>query len=43
MSINVEILGGSLMVQHDIEEIGEPAHLRLVSNSDAFTPTVAQR
>jgi len=39
MSINVEILGGSLMVQHYIEEIGEPSHLRLVSNSDVFTPT----
>jgi hypothetical protein len=39
MSINVEILGGSLMVQHDVEEIGEPDHLRLVSNSDLFTPT----
>lgn len=39
MSIEVEILGGSLMVQHYIEEIGEPNHLRLVSNSDLFTPT----
>lgn len=39
MSINVEILGGSLMVQHYIEEIGQPDHLRLVSNSDVFTPT----
>ncbi len=39
MSINVEILGGSLMVQHYIEEIGEPDHLRLVSHSDIFTPT----
>src|SRR5437899_3962443 len=39
MSINVEILGGSLMVQHYIEEIGEPHHLRLVSDSDVFTPT----
>lgn len=38
MSINVEILGGSLIVQHYIEEIGEPDHLRLVSNSDVFTP-----
>jgi len=27
MSINVEILGGSLMVQHYIEEIGQPDHL----------------
>jgi hypothetical protein len=39
MSINVEILGGSLMMQHYIEEIGKPDHLRLVSNSDVFTPT----
>lgn len=39
MSINVEILGGSLMVQHYIEEIAHPDHLRLVSNSDVFTPT----
>jgi hypothetical protein len=39
MSINVEILGGSLMVQHYVEEIGKPDHLRLVSTSDVFTPT----
>ena len=39
MSINVEILGGSLMVQHYVEELGEPDHLRLVSHSDLFTPT----
>ena len=39
MSINVEVLGGSPMVQHYIEEIAEPHHLRLVSNSDVFTPT----
>jgi hypothetical protein len=39
MSINVEVIGGSLMVQHFIEEIGQPDHLRLVSNSDVFTPT----
>ncbi len=39
MSVNVEIIGGSLMVQHYIEEFGEPDHLRLVSNSDVFTPT----
>jgi hypothetical protein len=38
MSINVEILGGSVMVQHYVEEIGQPDHLRLVSNSDVFTP-----
>ena len=27
------------MVQHYGEEIGQPDHLRLVSNSDVFTPT----
>jgi hypothetical protein len=39
MSINVEVLGGSPMVQHYIEEISEPHYLRLVSTSDVFTPT----
>ncbi len=39
MSINVEVLGGSPMVQHYVEEISERGHLRLVSNSDVFTPT----
>jgi hypothetical protein len=39
MSINVEVLGGSPMVQHYIEEIAEPHHLRLYSSSDIFTPT----
>jgi hypothetical protein len=39
MSINVEILGGSVMVQHYVEEIAKPDHLRLISNSDVFTPT----
>ena len=39
MSINVEVLGGSVMVQHYVEEIGEPHHLRLVSKSDIFAPT----
>ena len=39
MSINVEVLGGSLMVQHYVEEIAEPDHLRLASHSDVFTPT----
>jgi hypothetical protein len=38
MSINVEILGGSMIVQHCVEEIGQPDHLRLVSTSDVFTP-----
>jgi hypothetical protein len=39
MSINVEVIGGSLMVQHYVEEIVEPTHLRLISDSDVFTPT----
>ena len=39
MSINVEILGGSLVVQHYVEEIGQADHLRLVSKSDVFTPS----
>lgn len=39
MSINVEVLGGSVMVQHYVEEIGKPHHLRLVSSSDIFSPT----
>ena len=38
MSINVEIIGGSLMVQHYVADINEPDHLRLVSLSDLFTP-----
>jgi hypothetical protein len=43
MSINREILGGSLMVQHYIEEIGQPDHLRLVSNSHVLRPRAAQK
>jgi hypothetical protein len=39
MSINVEVLGGSMIVQHYVEEIAQPDHLRLVSASDVFTPT----
>src|SRR5262245_11220922 len=39
MSINVEVIGGSLMVQHYVEEISRPDHLRLASDSDVFTPT----
>ena len=38
MSINVEVVGGSILVQHYVEEIGEADHLRLVSRSDVFTP-----
>ncbi|TCL75537.1 hypothetical protein [Rhizobium sp. BK251] len=39
MSINVEVLGGSPMVQHYVEDIAEPHHLVLKSVSDVFTPT----
>lgn len=39
MSINVEVIGGSLMVQHYVETIGEKNHLVLDSVSDVFTPT----
>jgi len=39
MSINVEVLGGSMIVQHYVEEIVQPDHLRLLSTSDVFTAT----
>jgi hypothetical protein len=39
MSINVEVLGGSPMVQHYVEQVAEPTHLILESVSDVFTPT----
>jgi hypothetical protein len=39
MSINVEIIGGSLMVQHFVETLGDKNHLILDSDSDVFTPT----
>ncbi|MEZ2442296.1 hypothetical protein AB6805_11270 [Chitinophaga sp. RCC_12] len=38
MSVNVEILGGSVMVQHYVEKLAEPTHLILESVSDVFTP-----
>lgn len=38
MSINVETIGGSLMVQHYVEKLAEPDHLILDSISDVFTP-----
>jgi hypothetical protein len=38
MSINVEIIGGSLMVQHYVETLGRKDHLVLDSDSDVFTP-----
>jgi hypothetical protein len=39
MSINVEIIGGSLMVQHYVETVGYKDHLILDSISDVFTPS----
>jgi hypothetical protein len=39
MSINVETIGGSLMVQHYVETLGERDHLVLDSTSDVFTPS----
>lgn len=39
MSINVEIIGGSLMVQHYVETLGRKDHLILESVSDVFTPS----
>ena len=39
MSINVEVIGGSPIVQHYVETLGEKHHLILESVSDVFTPT----
>jgi hypothetical protein len=36
MSINVEIIGGSLMVQHYVETLARRDHLILDSESDVF-------
>ena len=38
MAINVEVIGGVLMVQHFVETVGEKPHLVLKSVSDLFTP-----
>ncbi len=38
MSLNVETIGGNLMVQHYVEDIGEPHHVRLLSTSDVIGP-----
>jgi hypothetical protein len=37
MSINVEVIGGTPMVQHYVETTSEPHHLVLQSVSDLFT------
>ena len=39
MSINVEVIGGSLMVQHYVEKLAQKDHLILESVSDLFTPS----
>jgi hypothetical protein len=38
MSINVEQIGTSLMIQHYVGEITEKRHCRMVSHSDVYTP-----
>jgi hypothetical protein len=38
MSINVEEIGGSLIVQHYVAEVHEPQHCHMVSLSDVRTP-----
>jgi hypothetical protein len=38
MSINVEMIGKTLMIQHYVAETATPALCRMVSVSDAFTP-----
>jgi hypothetical protein len=38
MSVNVQIRGGSPILEHYVEEIGQPDYLRLVVNSYGFTP-----
>jgi hypothetical protein len=39
MSINVEIIGGSIIVEHYVETLGSKSHLILDSTSDVFTPS----
>jgi|ERR1700722_12208331 len=39
MSINVEIIGGSIIVEHYVETLGNKNHLILDSTSDVFTPS----
>jgi hypothetical protein len=43
ISINVEIIGGSLMVQHHVETLDRKDHLVLDSESDVFAPTGGTR
>jgi hypothetical protein len=39
MTINVEVLGGSVLVSYFTEEIIDKHHVRLASVSDSFRPT----
>ncbi len=39
MSLNVESIGGSIVVQHYVEDIAEPRHCRVISLSDVFSPS----
>jgi hypothetical protein len=38
LTLNVEMIGATLTIQHAVHEVFEPPHLRLVSLSDALTP-----
>ena len=38
-TLNVEMIGTTLTIQHAVHEVFTPHHLRLVSLSDALTPT----
>ena len=38
MSINVEMIGGSLLVQNYVEHVGERNHVKLVSITYVFSP-----
>jgi len=37
MSMNVEMIGKTLMIQHYVAEVASPMPCRMVSTSDAFT------
>jgi hypothetical protein len=39
ISINVEMIGGSLLVQNYVEHVGEKDHVKLVSITDVFSPS----
>lgn len=43
MSINVEMVGKTLMIQHYVAEVASPSLCRLVSISDAFMPNGRSR